>query len=91
LTTPPNFLQLLPKIKLFEISATIARSFVLPSQSMIHKQFLSRDGNATILPPLHCHRQKSIACVSVALIRLKQTVIAFIGQLLFKLKLPGIH
>jgi hypothetical protein len=34
---------------------------------MIHKQFLSRDGNATILPPLHCHRQKSIARVSVAL------------------------
>jgi hypothetical protein len=58
---------------------------------MIHKQFLSRDGNATILPPLHCHRQKSIARVSVALNRLKQTVIAFIGQLLFKLKLTGIH
>jgi hypothetical protein len=57
----------LPKIKLFEISATIARSFALPSQSMIHKQFLSRDGIATILPPLHCHRQKSIARVSVAL------------------------
>ena len=35
---------------------------------MIHKQFLSRDGNATILPPLHCHRQKSIARVSVALV-----------------------
>jgi hypothetical protein len=34
---------------------------------MIHKQFLSRDGIATILPPLHCHRQKSIARVSVAL------------------------
>jgi hypothetical protein len=34
---------------------------------MIHKQFISRDGNATILPPLHCHRQKSIARVSVAL------------------------
>jgi hypothetical protein len=57
----------LPKIKLFEISATIARSFALPSQSMIHKQFLSRDGNATILPPLHYHRQKNIARVSVAL------------------------
>ena len=35
---------------------------------MIHKQFLSRDGNATILPPLHCHRQKGIARVSVALV-----------------------
>ena len=30
-------------------------------------QFLSRDGNATILPPLHVHRQISIARVSVAL------------------------
>jgi hypothetical protein len=48
----------LPKIKWFEILATIACSFALPSQSMIHKQFLSRDGNATILPPLHYHRQK---------------------------------
>jgi hypothetical protein len=28
-------------------------------------QFLSRDGNATMLPPLHCQRQKSIARVSV--------------------------
>jgi hypothetical protein len=45
---------------------TIARSFALPSQSMIHKQFPSRDGNATILPPLHYHRQKNIARVSVA-------------------------
>jgi hypothetical protein len=34
---------------------------------MIHKQFLSREGNPTILPPLHCHRQKRIARVSVAL------------------------
>jgi hypothetical protein len=42
----------LPKIKWFEISATIAPSFALPSQSMIHKQFLSRDGNATIYH--HC-------------------------------------
>ena len=36
---------------------------------MIYKQFLSRDGNATILPLLHCHRQKSIARVSVALVQ----------------------
>jgi hypothetical protein len=41
---------------------------------MIHKQFLSRDGNATILPPLHCHRQKSIARVSVALNRIHDSV-----------------
>jgi hypothetical protein len=57
----------LPKSKLFEISAMIARSFALPSHIMIHKQFLSRDGNATILPPLHCRRQTNIPRVSIAL------------------------
>jgi hypothetical protein len=54
---PPNFQQSLPKIKI-EISAMIARSFALPSQSTIPKQFLSRGGNATILP---------ITTISVAL------------------------
>ena len=62
-----NCRQSLPKIKKFELSATIAHYIALPSQIMIHEQFYSRDGNAMILQKLHCRREKNIARVSVAL------------------------